>query len=580
MTPLPCSHIDHDALTLGHPHCELPDPKTRRSTWRHYENFATGASAILGGAKLESLLQEPHQPTVSQSRHCEFHTHEYLCNATEFRKFSPQSTGKPVQNATLGARRQTRALVYRRSCNAPGVELSGRRAARQLSTELPREVVTVSLSCAPRSALRAMEIGRHLGSHPPPHSDVGRYAAHDRACEFCVRFDAVLRLPEEVRADGARCREPGESDQGQAEFGAVAHGVSPSVQCVCVGVRSSCPECCSSESRKHGQSTDSFVRALTKLSAEISGRSPRSYGPSRLRHISPPSQRPTSAQPHAGSRVNSSRLTASSKPSCTRRSLATDFAQPIALASLGRIENGEAAAHKGGQHVAPTTLSTCERDMRTYGPRNVGHLDLTAKAAPSRGGECSPDLDSVHTAGTRVRVGQRYRARRLQRELLAPRLCRESGGVTPTAQMTQVIGRKRAEVQGSAPITEGVWKAPHQFSSGGRFGTLASASILIARSSARMIRVAHAARSLFRSESRGLGRSAIAKAWTDPASRVVVAPSAGGYETGIPAAAECAIALRSDSRPWISATSRGARNPRTLITGSGGRLAIQGRAVA
>lgn len=396
MTPLPCSHIDHDALTLGHPHYELPDPKTRRSTWRHYENFAAGASAILGGAKLESLLQEPHQPTVSQSRHCEFHTHDYLRNATEFRKFSPQSTGKPVQNATLDARRQTRALVYRRSCNAPGVERSGTRAARQLSTELPREVVTVSLSCAPRSALRAMEIGRHLGSHPPPHSDVGRYAAHDRACEFCVSFDAVLRLPEEVRADGARCREPGEGDQDQSNSCAVAHRVPVSVRVVSVSVeRSSCPECCSSESRKHGQSTDSFVRALTKLSAEISGRSPRSYGPSRLRPISPPSQRPTSAQPHAGSQVNSSRLTALSKQSCTRR------LQEIEVSTAG--------------------------------------IDASAS-------------------------GHRYRAGRLQRGLPASRLRRESGGATPTTQTAQVIGVKRAEVQGSATIIKGV-ESLHEFSS-------------------------------------------------------------------------------------------------------------------
>lgn len=41
-----------------------------------------------------------------------------------------------------------------------------------------------------------------------------------------------------------------------------------------------------------------------------------------------------------------------------------------------------------------------------------------------------------------------------------------------------------------------------------------------------------------------------------------------------------ARAARTNSRPWISATSRGARNPRTLITGSGGRLAVSGRAVA
>lgn len=51
--------------------------------------------------------------------------------------------------------------------------------------------------------------------------------------------------------------------------------------------------------------------------------------------------------------------------------------------------------------------------------------------------------------------GIRYRARRHQRELLAPRLRRESGGVTPTAQKTRAIEGRRAEVQGCAAIVEG-----------------------------------------------------------------------------------------------------------------------------
>jgi hypothetical protein len=57
----------------------------------------------------------------------------------------------------------------------------------------------------------------------------------------------------------------------------------------------------------------------------------------------------------------------------------------------------------------------------------------------------------VQTAGTDVRIGKRSLEGRLQRELPSARLRRESGGVTPTAQMTQAVGRKRAEVQGSAP---------------------------------------------------------------------------------------------------------------------------------
>ena len=63
--------------------------------------------------------------------------------------------------------------------------------------------------------------------------------------------------------------------------------------------------------------------------------------------------------------------------------------------------------------------------------------------------------NSVETAGTGVRLGRRSRAGRQQQGLPAPRLCRESGGVTPTAQMTRVTGSRRAEVQGCAPVIEG-----------------------------------------------------------------------------------------------------------------------------
>jgi hypothetical protein len=80
------------------------------------------------------------------------------------------------------------------------------------------------------------------------------------------------------------------------------------------------------------------------------------------------------------------------------------------------------------------------------------------------GGE-SAALNSVNTAGTGSNAGYRYRARRHQRELLAPRLRRESGGVTPTAQMTRVHGRKRAEVQGSALCIEWSGKLRTQFRS-------------------------------------------------------------------------------------------------------------------
>lgn len=76
------------------------------------------------------------------------------------------------------------------------------------------------------------------------------------------------------------------------------------------------------------------------------------------------------------------------------------------------------------------------------------------------GGESAAQI-SVQSAGTGAqRHGERTRARRLQQGLLAPRLRRESGGVTPTAQMTRMTGRKRAEVQGSAPFIEGGGRLP------------------------------------------------------------------------------------------------------------------------
>jgi len=60
--------------------------------------------------------------------------------------------------------------------------------------------------------------------------------------------------------------------------------------------------------------------------------------------------------------------------------------------------------------------------------------------------------NSVNTAVTKALAPrEKVSGKTTNRELLAPRLCRESGGVAPTAQMTRSGGRKRAEAQGSAP---------------------------------------------------------------------------------------------------------------------------------
>ena len=69
--------------------------------------------------------------------------------------------------------------------------------------------------------------------------------------------------------------------------------------------------------------------------------------------------------------------------------------------------------------------------------------------------------NSVETAGTEVTsFGYEVSGRTTPQGLPAPRLCRESGGVTPTAQMTRVIGSRRAEVQGCAPVIEGGGRLP------------------------------------------------------------------------------------------------------------------------
>ncbi len=78
--------------------------------------------------------------------------------------------------------------------------------------------------------------------------------------------------------------------------------------------------------------------------------------------------------------------------------------------------------------------------------RTSGIPDVTA-------GETA--INSVNTAVTSVLAPEeKVSGKTTNRELLAPRLCRESGGVAPTAQMTQADGRKRAEVQGSATSAE------------------------------------------------------------------------------------------------------------------------------
>ena len=69
---------------------------------------------------------------------------------------------------------------------------------------------------------------------------------------------------------------------------------------------------------------------------------------------------------------------------------------------------------------------------------------------------CAAKVGTAGTVRPKGPDGDRSRVGRQQQELPTPRLRRESGGVTPTAQKTQATGGKRAEVQGSATVAKGV----------------------------------------------------------------------------------------------------------------------------
>lgn len=77
-------------------------------------------------------------------------------------------------------------------------------------------------------------------------------------------------------------------------------------------------------SRTRGKSSDSFDRALTKLSVESLDQSRNCFGPSKLRLNWRSSRTRMSAPQRVGSVANSNRHTSSSKPSCTRRSNGTE----------------------------------------------------------------------------------------------------------------------------------------------------------------------------------------------------------------------------------------------------------------
>lgn len=98
--------------------------------------------------------------------------------------------------------------------------------------------------------------------------------------------------------------------------------------------------------------------------------------------------------------------------------------------------------------IHPSFLNSSPQGSPPSSP--CGRPAATSAPKPSAAG-----TSSVNTAVTEALASwEKVSGKTTNRELLAPRLCRESGGVAPTAQMTQTDGSKRAEVQGSAPLVE------------------------------------------------------------------------------------------------------------------------------
>ncbi len=154
--------------------------------------------------------------------------------------------------------------------------------------------------------------------------------------------------------------------------------------------------------------------------------------------------------------ASSSKASASRTPKrCTRCT-----ARSWKIESLAKATRGKAGTAGG---AAPVRRSTAGTGLRV-GAAGAA-LPATSELMDVTAGETA--LNSVDTAVTRnVRPGVKVLGKTTCRELLAPRLRRESGGVTPTAQMTQATEGKRAEVQGSAAVVTRGGRPRTQFASG------------------------------------------------------------------------------------------------------------------
>lgn len=139
------------------------------------------------------------------------------------------------------------------------------------------------------------------------------------------------------------------------------------------------------------------------------------------------------------------------------------ISRPAPAAACATPATSSAASARRPRRWCARSSPNCSIDTRAA----AGVWPAPPVTPPRRGAGRSPLATLVLTAGIDPRIADRSRARRQTQGWLAPRLRRESGGVKPTAQTTRVIGGKRAEVQGSAPVIERGGRPRNDFNSRG-----------------------------------------------------------------------------------------------------------------
>ena len=252
---------------------------------------------------------------------------------------------------------------------------------------------------------------------------------HDSAQGCGVRRTS-LRLPNEMRTHGARCREPGQSDQYQSEFGAVAHRVPVSVRSVAFvcGVRWSCSnqlnryqrplqhECgaidCTPVQRNAPLQNTSLPQGLSGLAKQPStGPLPQAFSRawrntgSRAKSLQLESSRSFSssieicayAHPEwwAGLPVPAAPFSCGENRTCGASSgtAATCNRPGRKRGDLSSVTGGESAAHSTMQN-APAVETANDLEVRNGVAGKGPRLKVMAKALPSRRGRSSAPIQS------------------------------------------------------------------------------------------------------------------------------------------------------------------------------------------